>query len=147
MTRFLSAALLTPPPRPVPLRLRALPPPTPEAQRAAVAAFLCASLDSRRGARAVRRLAREAHDAALAIGRRCALDLAAVRARAEVLWDRVTALPEADRVQVVVAVVRELLADAPDECEALDRAARDGAEWHGREPTEAHEAMAAEVLR
>ena len=66
---------------------------------------------------------------------------AAVRIR-----DRVAALPDADRTPVLVAAVRELLADAPDCCAALDRAVRDAARHHRHRVTAEHEAAALVVL-
>lgn len=72
-----------------------------------------------------------------------------VRARqlAQRVHDAVTALPDADRVPVLVAAVRALLDDTHDAMVALDRAMRDGAAWRGCEPTDAHERVAADVLR
>jgi hypothetical protein len=67
-------------------------------------------------------------------------------ARADEIHTRVKALAEADRVPVLVAVVRDLLDGAPDCCEELDRAWRDLVAAR-QQQDERVEAMAAEVLR
>ena len=66
---------------------------------------------------------------------------------AQRLHDAVTALPEADRVPALVAVVRTLLDDAPDAMVTLDRAMRDAATWREVGITAEHERTAAELVR
>lgn len=73
-------------------------------------------------------------------------ELDARRDTAVALRDRVAAMPEADRAPVLVAVVRELLTDAPDCCAALDRAVRDAAHHHAHAVTAEHEAAALALL-
>ncbi len=63
---------------------------------------------------------------------------------------RLLALGADDLFPVTMAVVRELLADAPDACVVLDRALRDAqreALRRGWAVTDAHEATARELLR
>jgi hypothetical protein len=148
MTRFLTAALLTPPPRPVPLLRNA------SAERAYVASLLCRSLTTHTGDVRVHRAARVADATRLALlGRYLGSRLtvpgtpsALCYARADEIHTRVKALAEADRVPVLVAVVRDLLDGAPDCCEELDRAWRDLVAAR-QQQDERVEAMAAEVLR
>ncbi len=65
---------------------------------------------------------------------------------AQRLHDAVTAQPEADRVPVLVAIVRSLLDDAPDAMLPLDRAVRDAARHHAHAVTAEHEAAALALL-
>lgn len=59
--------------------------------------------------------------------------------------ERTVALPRADRVPVLCAIVRELLTDAPSSCVALDIAVREACEK--RHPTtDAHRAEAAKII-
>ena len=74
-------------------------------------------------------------------------EAARARSAAQHAHDAVTALPAADRVPVLVAVVRSLLDDAHDAMLTLDRAVRDAATWRGYELTAAHEAAAARIVR
>ena len=76
-----------------------------------------------------------------------ASESARARQVAQRLHNAVTALPEADRVPVLVAVVRALLDDAPDAMLPLDRAVRDGAAWRDCAPGDGHERTAAELVR
>ena len=76
-----------------------------------------------------------------------ASESARARQVAQRLHDAVTALPEADRVPVLVAVVRALLDDAPDAMVTLDRAMRDAATWREVGITAEHERAAAELVR
>lgn len=50
------------------------------------------------------------------------------------------------RLPVVLVVLRELLNDAPDEAEALDRAVVEGVAHYGVEITAAHRDTAARIL-
>lgn len=76
-----------------------------------------------------------------------ASESARARQVAQRLHDAVTALPEADRVPVLVAIVRTLLEDAPDAMVTLDRAMRDAATWREVGITAEHERAAAELVR
>ena len=75
-----------------------------------------------------------------------ASESADARATAQRAHDAVAALPVADRVPVLVAVVRALLDDAPDAMLPLDRAIRDAARWRGYAPTPEHEAAALAII-
>lgn len=68
------------------------------------------------------------------------------RAQATAVWSAIMELPEADRIGVLVAAVRELLADAPACCVAVDRAVRDAARRFDHEVGERHEAAALAIL-
>lgn len=70
------------------------------------------------------------------------------RAQAVAVWSAIMALPEGDRIGALVAAVRELLADAPACCEAVDRAVRDAARRFDHEVgARHHEAALAIVAR
>lgn len=73
-------------------------------------------------------------------------DLAERRAVAIRVQAAVRDLGGVDRTAVLVAVVRELLADAPACCVALDRAVRDAARHHAHAVAAEHEALAADVI-
>jgi len=154
MTRFLSAALLTPRTHVAPLRVLvapAAPRPRTDAERAYAAAVLAGAFraevagahadELRRAGRAAATALIEAHPITDAVDELCVDYGALVRGRI------VAEVPAADRTAVAVAVVRSLLGDAPECCEALDRAVKAAAQAEGHAVTEAHEAMAAEVLR
>lgn len=58
----------------------------------------------------------------------------------------IEALPGADRLPVVLVVLRELLNDAPDEAEALDRAVVEGIAHYGVQITSQHRETAAGII-
>ncbi len=133
---------------------RPLPPPSSalrsvwRVDRPRVACLLCSAFRA-----AASPHVRALHAAAMEAARRLA-DLApptdeeldARRDTAVALRDRVAAMAPADRAPVLVAVVRELLTDAPDCCAALDRAVRDAARHHAHTVTAEHEAAALALL-
>ena len=143
MTLTAAIALVLARPDPV-VRVR----PSATTLRALLAATLATCLDARASA-AVRRVR-----LAAAVARGALLDGCALTAEDEAdayraalrLRERAREQPAADRTPVLVALMRELLADAPDCCEELDRAVRDAARAHGHEVTAEHEAEAARIV-
>lgn len=134
---------------------RPLPPPSlalrgvVNVDRARVACLLTSAFRSA-GSAHVRALHAAAIESARALSALSAPDdaeLEARRATAVALRDRVAELPEPLRTPVLVAVVRDLLADAPACCLPLDRAVRDAARHHAHAVTAEHERIAADVLR
>lgn len=136
-----------PPPSSAPVVVRRIAPAS--AERVRLALMLCTPFRAA-ASPAVRALHDAAIEAAHALSRLGAYadDAAIARraARAERIRGRALALPAADRTPVLVAAVRELLADAPDCCAALDRAVRDAARHHRHRVTAEHEAAALVVL-
>lgn len=116
--------------------------------RARVACLLCSAFRAAASApvRALHAAAMEAARTLADLAPPTDGELDARRDTAVALRDRVAAMPEADRAPVLVAVVRELLADAPDCCAALDRAVRDAARHHAHAVTAEHEAAALALL-
>lgn len=136
-----------PPPSSAPVVLRRVA--RDRGERVRLAALLCGPFREA-GSPHVRAL----HDAAVEVSH--ALNRLGVRADddaierrhelAERIRGRAQAMAPADRAPVLVAVVRELLADAPDCCAALDRAVRDAAHHHAHAVTAEHEAAALALL-
>lgn len=133
---------------------RPLPPPShamrgvADTRRARLACLLCSAFRSAGSAHvaAIHHRAVEAARAMVDLRRYSDAESGEHRACAIRVRDTVAALPAADRTPVLVAVVRELLADAPACCEAVDRAVRDAAAWHEHPVTAAHEALAAAII-
>ena len=106
------------------------------------------TVDSMRASR-VRRAARIAVAAKKAMERMGEGDAEWGLARLDAvrLHTSAAALPPADHVGTLVALVRELLDSAPAACISLDRAVRNAAKLNGHAPTPAQEERAGEILR
>lgn len=113
--------------------------------RAARAVGVAWQLKSTRQARVVRKLREAAEKVALELGR--GIPWRVIGPWGERVHTRLLALPDDDRVPVLLATLRELLTDTPDVTEALDRAVVDAERWYaktqGVQVTDAHRATAA----
>lgn len=120
--------------------------------RAARAVAVAWQLKSDRSARVVRKLREAAEKVAVTLGADFggAIPWSLIGPWSERMHDRVRALPEDDRVPVLLALLRELLTDTPDVTEALDRAVTAAVTWyrdqHQVTVTDAHRAMATALL-
>jgi hypothetical protein len=116
--------------------------------RAARAVGVAWQLKSTRQARVVRKLREAAEKVALELGR--GIPWRVIGPWGERVHTRLLALPNDDRVPVLLATLRELLTDTPDVTEALDRAVVDAERWYtktqGVQVTDAHRATATAIL-
>lgn len=96
--------------------------------RALVAALLCSALRTRQSSeRHATDILRDtaAHTRVRVQYGMSPASVATCRAEAERLHEELTQMPAPDAVALAAVVVRELLVDAPECCEALDRRVRD----------------------
>ena len=132
--------------------VRPLPPPSAavvrDPSRARVACHLCSAIGVAGEAELVA-LRHRARETCYRLDRDYRPTAAVQRERMRVataVWAAIMERPEADRIGVLVAAVRELLTDAPACCLPVDRAVRDAARRFEREVTAEHEATAAAII-